>query len=393
MPLPVGRPTTFNNQVALFNSVNEWGISVEAQGFGDYLALSEAIQAAQDAGGLPQAVAALPEQVLSWNNSSLLVELSPYVSDSQYGLDPGAVADIPPVFWTDDGDGTHLGLPAQRSTRLIFYNQAWARELGLTSPPETSDEFRQQACAANASFKADADLSNDGYGGWVVDTHWQTVYSWLLAFGGGVTEGDAYQFPSAANQAAVEFLKGLYDANCAWLSTEDAPYEAFAGRRALFITADLGEVPAVALALANAGSTDDWTVIPFPGTDAPVTVTYGPSYSLLTSTPEQQLAAWLFFRWILSPESQATWVESTGLLPLRSSVLELVGPYRAASPQWSAAQALSMTSLGTPARASWGKVRYMLADGLDLIFQSNLPEEQIPVVLEQIQSMAEEFSP
>lgn len=388
-----GAAVTFNNQVALFNSANEWDLTVETQGFGDYLSLSAAVLAGMESGELPQAVAALPEQILSWNDADQVVALSPYTNDPQYGLEPGAEADIPPIFWTIDGAGTRLGLPAQRSTRLLLYNLTWARELGLSSPPATPDEFRQQACAANAAFKADTDVANDGYGGWVVDTHWQTIYTWLLAFGGGVIEDDAYQFTSETNLSAVEFLKGLYDSNCAWLSTGDVPYEAFAGRRALFITVDLGEFPAVALALANAGSADEWTAIPFPGLSEPVTVAYGPSYSILASTPEQQLAAWLFFRWILSPENQAAWVESTGLLPLRSSVLELVGPYRAASPQWAAAQALALTAQGTPPRASWGRVRYMLADGLDFIYLTNVSVAQIPAVLEEVEAMAGEFSP
>ena len=141
-------------------------------------------------------------------------------------------------------DGKQLGLPAQRSARFLFYNQTWAHELGFSSPPATADEFRQQACAANASFRTDTSPQNDGYGGWIVDTNWQTTYSWLLAFGGGVVDGDSYAFRTDPNLAALQFLKGLYDDNCAWLSTEPTPFDSFARRSALFVSGDLAEVAA-----------------------------------------------------------------------------------------------------------------------------------------------------
>jgi ABC-type glycerol-3-phosphate transport system substrate-binding protein len=106
----------------------------------------------------------------------------------------------------------------------------------------------------------------------------------------------------------------------------------------------------------------------------------------------QQVAAWLFLRWLLSPENQAQWVEATDLFPLRASVSALVGPYRAASPQWEAAVNLLPTALGVPHQASWGKVRYVLEDGANLLFQANLPSGQIPSLLDEMQSLADGIS-
>jgi multiple sugar transport system substrate-binding protein len=377
--------TIFSQQVALFNAVNEWGITLTETGFGDYLTLFEAVQAALESGELPGMVVTLPEQALAWQADGLVVELVPYLRDPEYGMGSDALADLPALFW--EGPGA----PAQRSARFLYYNQTWAHELGFTSPPAAPDEFRQQACAANAAFKADADLQNDGYGGWVVDFHWQTAYSWLLALGGGLSDGEAYTFQTAENQAALEYLKVLYDDNCAWLSTDAAPYEAFAGRKALFVTGDLAEIPAAALAMTAAKNPDEWTLIPFPGVEAPLAVAYGPSYTILSSTPEEQLAAWLFVRWVLSPDNQALWVEATGLLPLRLSVLDLVAPYRLASPGWDSAAGSLAILRSPPQLASWRRVRYVLADGLDYIFQVNLPPDRLPSLLDSMQVMAQDL--
>ena len=251
-------------------------------------------------GGTPALVAALPEQTLTWNSSHSVVDLNPYLDDLVWGLGSSAVADFPPLFWMQDRmNGEQLGVPAQRSARFLFYNQTWAHELGFDAPPQTAAEFREQACAANASFKTDANPQNDGYGGWIVDTNWQTTYSWLLAFGGGVADGTAYGFRTDPNLAALQFIKKLYDDHCAWLSTEETPFDAFAGRSALFVSGDLAEVSMAAESMSRLKNTDEWTLIPFPGTTGRVLVAYGPSYSVLKSTPEEQLAAWLFARWPL----------------------------------------------------------------------------------------------
>ena len=122
--------------------------------YSDYPTLSDAITTSITSGGKPDLVAALPEQVLAWEAAGAVVDLNPYVSDPTWGLKSSEIADIPAVFWAQDSvGGRRLGVPAQRSTDLLFYNKTWAHELGFTHPPATADEFRQQACAANASFQ------------------------------------------------------------------------------------------------------------------------------------------------------------------------------------------------------------------------------------------------
>ncbi len=375
----------FQQQIGQFNASNDWGITVSETGFGDYLTLYEAMQVAIDSDEMPQVVVSLPEQLLEWQALGLLVDLEPYLLDVDFGMGEPGLADFPSAFW--EGSGA----PAQRSARYLFYNQTWAHELGFTTPPQTPEEFRQQACAANASFKANDDLQDDGFGGWVVDAHWQTAYAWLLAFNASPAAGEGYGFDSEANKEAFTFLKSLYDENCAWLTTDAAPFEAFAARKALFVSGDLAEIPAAALTLEAVGNADEWSLIPYPGLDEPVLSVYGPSYAILGSSPEEQLAAWLFIRWSLSAENQAMWVEATGLLPLRTSVLDLVAPYRRGSPQWEAAALALETSQPPPALASWRQVRYLLADGFERLFLLNLTHDLIPPLLEEMQQMAQEL--
>jgi len=335
----------------------------------------------------------LPEQALFWDASEFIVDLHPYINDPVWGLGSDLIADFQPIFWAQEAlNGRMLGVPAQRSAHFLFYNKTWAHELGFVNPPATADEFRQQVCSANAFFRTDASPQNDGYGGWIVDTNWQTVYSWLLAFGGGVVDGENYSFNTDPNLAAFQFLKGLYDDHCAWISEDQTPFDSFARRSALFVSGDLAEVPMAAESMSRLKNTDEWTLVPFPGSNGQVLVTYGPSYYMLKSTPGKQLAAWLFTKWLLSPENQAQWVETTGLFPLLHSVLDKVSQYRSASAQWDAAAGDLTLAQGVPQFASWRKVRYVLEDGTNIIFQTNIPVNQIPAVLTEMNSTANELN-
>jgi ABC-type glycerol-3-phosphate transport system substrate-binding protein len=393
----------FLSLMARFNSVNGWDITVDQTSQGDYPSLTDAVDGSLASASGPDLVIALPEQALAWNVSGAVVGLDPYINDSKWGLtDNGGAADFPAVFWQQDEVAKRrLGVPAERSARYLFYNVTWARELGFDTPPVTSDDFRAQACAANASFRTDADPADDGYGGWLVDADWQTVYPWLLAFGGGVTDGGQYSFRTDQNEAALNFLKGLKDEGCAWMAIDpENPtglntgpfYEQFARRSALFITGDLTEAAALTETLTRMNSTDKWTVIAFPGSETRAITVYGPSYTMLASTPERQLAAWLFVRWMLAPENQVKWVTKAGTLPLRASILNQFSNYQSTNPQWGAAVNLLPVAQGVPQLATWSTIRYVLQDGTMEIFRMNLPLDQIPAVLDEMDATAEELS-
>jgi len=87
------------------------------------------------------------------------------------------------VFWSQDTiGGRRLGMPAERSARFLLYNVSWARELGFNTPPSNADDLQLQACHAHQAMLTDTDRSNDGQGGWLVDTNSTTSShgSWPL---------------------------------------------------------------------------------------------------------------------------------------------------------------------------------------------------------------------
>ncbi len=408
----------FNSQLQDFNKNNEWGIQVQATSQINYTQLYQNTSLALSTPNKPQLVITFPEHALEWDQGGYVTDLNPYINDPQYGLSSDEVKDFPSVFWTQDAiGGKRLGVPAERSARFLLYNETWAQELGFIDPPQTAADFRQQACRAHQSMLTDMDKTNDGLGGWLVDTNpiatlshmnndvpldWSilindsnsmTALSWLMAFGGGALEGNDYRFMTPKNINAFTFVKQLYDDGCAWSSQPNADLPAaFASRQALFATAGLEELPDYARAMAAASNRDQWTVLSFPGDIQKGLVVYGSSYVILNSTPQQQLASWLFVRWLLSAPNQKQWVETLGLFPLRTSSLPLLVDYQNSHPQWTAAVALLPEAQIQPQLASWGKVRVMIGDGFDSMFRLNIPAGQVAVVLAQMETTSHDLS-
>jgi len=386
----------FQSQVTQFNTENEWGIVVNGQSQGNYSELFLQTDAAIEDSSYPQIVVGLPEYALEWQEH--VVDLQPYVSDSVYGMSADEISDFPAVMWNqDEVDGKRFGVPAQRTARFVLYNQSWARELGFDSPPATSSEFEQQACAAHKALGEDEDSTNDPLGGWLIDTHAMTPLSWMIAFGGGVQEEEGYRFLTPGNIAAFRFVKTLQQKNCAWVASLDLPIpDRLAARQALFASASLEDLPDQARAFSVANNTDEWTVLEFPGDERAALVVYGSSYIMFESDDVTQLASWLFMRWLLSAENQVRWVQSTGLFPLRSSTMQLLGDYSSSHPQWAEAVELLSDGETTPRLASWRVVRVMLEDGFrdmfDTIRHPDLTAGQVPLILKQMDDTAEDLN-
>lgn len=381
----------FNSLVEEFNQKNEWGIKVEPASQVNYSYLYETVSASLPTPNHPNLVIALPEQAQAWNDERVVSDLAPYVSDPKYGIEAN---DFPNIFWTQDALGdARLAVPAQRTARFLIWNETWAKSLGFDAPPETPEDFQLQACRAHQSMLADQSAKNDGRGGWLVDTSWQTALSWMLAFEGGVLEQNDYRFLTPNNIAAFKYLRQLSEQGCAWQAPADVDaYLAFANREALFATASLEDLSGQMRAFSDAGNSDKWTVIPFPGLKRPALVAYGSSYVILKSEKEKELAAWLFVRWMLEPQQDARMAEATHLFPLRSSTLDLLADYKRTHPQWAQAVNLIPELTLQPQLASWRNVKIMLGDGFAQMYRMNIPSGQIATVLAQMEATSRDLS-
>ncbi|OGO22093.1 MAG: hypothetical protein A2Y54_06875 [Chloroflexi bacterium RBG_16_51_16] len=379
----------FETLVEQFNHENEWGIEVNPTGQINFSYLFENVNSSLPTPRRPNLVVALPEHAAEWHVEQLVADLTPYVDDPKFGIDP---SDFPLVFWNQDiVPDARIAFPAQRTARFLLWNESWAEDLGFDAPPVSEKEFQDQACAAHKSMISDASPENDGRGGWLVDTESMTAYSWLLSFEGGVLESNDYRFLTPNNISAFKYIRTLAEAGCAWQKGNSTPTsESFANREALLITASLEDLPGQSRAIASTGSTDVWKAVPFPGEE--VLAVYGSSYVILKAAPEKQLASWLFISWLTDPSQDARWVEATHLFPLRTSSLSYLEDYRKSHPQW--AEVVDMLPSGElqPELASWRLVKIMLGDGFSHMFKANVPSGQVAAILAQMESTSRDLS-
>jgi ABC-type glycerol-3-phosphate transport system substrate-binding protein len=71
----------------------------------------------------------------------------------------------------------------------------------------------------------------------------------------------------------------------------------------------------------------DWSLSVLPhATEAPLVNVDGRSMTILSSTPKEQLAAWLFVKWLAEPSQQARWAQWMGCFPLSPSASEELDP-------------------------------------------------------------------
>lgn len=327
--------------VAEFNRENVWGVRVTALSTGGGSETYWQVASARAADGGPDVIAAPPDLLHYWDRQQTVADLTDYETNPDWGLSAAEIADFYPVFYEQDrAGGRQIGIPAERDARVLFYNITWARELGFDQPPATTAEFQRQACSAAQALLQDPGRENDGLGGWIVDRDAMTMLSWMAAFGGSpaAETGGELRFNTRQSAEAFAYIRSLFDQGCAWNSRDPLPYDYFATRRALFYAGNLHQIRAQVWAMTRANSSDRWGLVAFPAEDGqPALVASGFSYGILRSTPERQLAAWLFIRHMLLTRNQVRLVEANQSLPVSRSAQAALASFASRNPEWAAA--------------------------------------------------------
>jgi ABC-type glycerol-3-phosphate transport system substrate-binding protein len=254
---------------------------------------------------------------------------------------------------------------------MLFYNITWLKDLGFDgTPPETPEELREMACAA-------AEANADGTGGLYLDTGASAFAGWTMAFGGNVLSDDGlgYNYNGQASVDAMTFLKGLMDDGCAYQLTEGYPNPAFAARQFLFTTGSSSGIPYYVgdlntVAEEQGREPDEFNAAALPHTTAdPVQNIYGGDVMIPATTPETQLAAWIFIKYYTSPEVQAEWVKASNYFPTRAGTEAFLGDYMAENPVWASAVELLPYGSYEPQLISYQGVRDAAEQAYSAILQ------------------------
>ncbi len=374
-----------------FNQSNLWGIQVYTFAMGGNNTLIDRFEQSMQNGETPNVILAPSELLLLWQKQyQAFTPVNTYLQDSQWGLTAQERADIPPLYWQQDSlAGEQVSIPATRDLHVLLYNQSWANELGFFSAPQSWNGFTRQICAAAEERKA-----IDETGGWIIDTDPLTTLSWVLTRNPPAlynAETDQYRFNNAQARETFSALRGLLDDGCAWNSRLPKPYDYFANRQTLLYSGSLQDILLQSQAMKKAQNTDEWDILPFPVDDGkPVVLMNGNSYAVRQTTPAEQLASWIFIRWLILPRHQVKLTEASGLLPVSASAFETLQDFRAAHPQWDTAVGLIPLATPAPQSGSWSIAQTILEDAAWQTYQTFTKPEDIPTILQELDELIPE---
>jgi len=194
--------------------------------------------------------------------------------------------------------------------------------------------------------------------------------SWTFAFGGDVFnyETGEYAYNSDAAVQAMQFLQDLFNEGCATIVTERYGDQTnFGAGTTLFTVGSSSGMPYYKSAVEE-GANFQWSVAPIPHTtDEPVQNIYGASLSITKSTPEKELASWLFIKYFTSPEVQAKWAKVSNYFPVRASVAESMTDYFDANPAYKTAFELLPYGKTEPPTPGYDFVRDMVGEAMAAI--------------------------
>jgi multiple sugar transport system substrate-binding protein/sn-glycerol 3-phosphate transport system substrate-binding protein len=388
---------TMTAMIEEFNSSNEWGITVEGLPQGSYGDIRELMSAAIISGETPNLVAGFQNDAASYALDGMVVDLNAYYDDPTWGFTEEEKADLNQdilnvdVFNVEPFAGARLAWPNQTSALVLAVNLTMLEALGFGGPPETFEDFQAVACAAAEMTGP----NGENVQGFPISTDSSHFESLVASMGGSIFDGQQYTFTSPEVVATFQMLQDLYNDGCAYI-----PESAFGntddfalGLNPMATTSTAG-IPFIRGGIEESGIEADWIVTTTPWSEGNRTIqVFVPSIIPVVSTPEQQLASWLFLKYISGAEQQAQWTSNTSYFPIRHSAGDMLGDFESENPFYAAASALlndeSVNVYAGPQVLSYGSVRGMVSEAIANVTANGMDVTEAATALEEAANAAQ----
>ena len=322
------------------------------------------VRAAANAGGAPDLITATEGQITEYRAADIVAPLNDYANSARYGFSAADLADFYPAYLAaNQTNGQLLALPFAKSVLGLYYNADKLKEAGV-GVPETWDDF----AATCKRFTGDTK-------GYAIGISASTFMAMVYSRGGSViNEGQtAWTFNGQAGRDQLALLQNLIAGGCAYLVEKQfADQGDFGAGRAVF-TIDASSGFSYYRDLVSQGGKFNWGIAALPHATgaAPATILSGSNLTILRSTPERQLATWLFIEYATSRDATAGWAAATGYLPVRQSALDtpaMISQLTAQPAYRVAATFLPPTARPEPAVRGTTETRKFIEDALFIAF-------------------------
>ena len=355
------KEATLRQMARAFESDNPQRISLRVE---FHSPLHSEVLAAIAAGSPPDIVIVPCEQLAEYALLGAVVAPAEYVRHSLYGLKREEQADLWPSVLEGaclfGKSGQPLGIRFDSQIIAMFYNVDWLKRLKVDAPPRTWDDF-QRICGEARDKKT-------GKWGYAYAPDGEILWNWISGLGGALLTPGAERpwLNSTAAIAAASTLRDLLRDSGAYYASDASTAQAdFAAEKALFNFGSTYALPAYREAITGTKRKFNWDVAPMPSLiESPVVTAQGSSIGILRSSPRQQLAAWLFIRWLIAPAQDVQWALATHALPLHKSsqATPEMQAYIQQNPQYGSACQLLSYVRSEPAVQGWTTIHTLLAD-------------------------------
>lgn len=290
----------------------ESGIKVNLVTAGaNYDEVAQKFQAASGSSNLPDLVIASDVWWFRYMINGQILPLDQIAQHLEFGVE-----DFNETLYNDyEFTGSHWAMPYARSTPLFYYNKSVWEKAGLPDrAPKTWAEFDQWA----PKIQAASGVTPLGLG---KGNSWSAWWFCNMLWGAGGQYSKEWTMtldtPEAV-EAAKYLQKIIYEDKSAAVTAKDQVADFGAGLTGCTI-ASTGSLSGI---LASSKFDLGTGFLP-EGTEGPACPTGGTGLAIPAGkSPEQQLAAAMFLKFLTSAESTAYFSSNTGYMPVRTSALE-----------------------------------------------------------------------
>ncbi len=297
-------------------------VTVTPQAQGNYTQLYQKLLTSVSGGLLPDIGDAYPSQVSEYQDAKAVVALDDYINSSKYGLSKADLADYVKPYLVENSypefNNQYFSFPFSNSFVVTYYNADMLKTLNAAKTPDqwTWDDFVAAGKAAGAAGKK----------GWVIDIDPSTFDAMIYTRGGKLISDDQKQWllnqqpgvdSLALHEQAVREGWGYQ-----WAAPSSLINE-FGTGKVLLKLGTSSDLANQTKQVAGDGKFN-WNIAMPPRNSgvSPVTVLYGGSLAIFKSNPQKQLAAWMFLKYLGTPEVTTKWSVGTGYTPIRQSALK-----------------------------------------------------------------------
>jgi len=324
--------------VKKFNETNGKGITVSALNQGNYTQLYQKTLGAIQAGALPELAHAYESFVADYMKADVVVDLGAYKDSVKNGLAKASQDDIYKGYYDTNTFPQYgnklLSWPFTKSLAVMYVNNDVLKEIGKPIP-KTWDEFEATALAAT---KKDASGKVTRYG-FAFNTDASYFNAQVYARGGNLMAADNKTVAWNGKEGlAVLQMYDRMNKNGSGYSPKSFDYQGdLATGKLAFFFSSTSTVPFMKQLADTAPFSWSIANLPQAATDPAKakTVQFGANVAIFKSTPEKQLASWLFIKWMSETDQSAQFASTSYYMPVRKTASEqqILKDYWAKVPQ------------------------------------------------------------